>query len=664
MTVQTTSIPKLNRPSVPVTGADIVHAYRASEVPGKQDIGIPVSDIATMLGTSLALQFVSLVNTVNALQAQVTLMVPLSQKGAANGVATLGSDGKVPAGQLSLTGSQFKGSWDSTTNTPTLADGTGTAGDWYFITGTTTVDLGSGNIDFVDGALVMYDGATWIQNSAVNSVISVNGKFGTIVLNTADIDPSADRNYVTDAILDALVGATNPSSVNPFVTRSELAAASTGTVNIVNSYYGPSIAEDNGRQAGRQTQPLMLSSLLYTNITASGKWPRAHAFAQSLGFSGIDVNTWTYDDAVLTEMMLAMEHNGYKTAHFPDNVCYQMLLPLGFTPLPVQDFSRDTYSSSFGFSFFMNRAAFRNRSGVAKIMFGRVPSTKSEADQNVLKGPYVETGIHMQDFAIFGANLGAGSGDIGIQLGATYHGDIHHAFIADCDVSMDLAMCLQSKVSQVRSRYAKSVGFKVRGTGSWTGAGVGDSVSQLVFDDCRSYCSLGSTAFDIQGSDLVTLNRPFIEGDNPAYGIKMNNLGGVTSKAYRITDFRIETNCTTAGIRLRGDGGAKFAVDGGYNAAKTVSEWTHYLFEFVNGGSTYNSFRVDDIGNYSGATWKSRYIMEDPLTNGGLFYMRNTNLLGNPVTAADVANAGSFPNIWDPAYNVPDATNIDFTCKY
>ena len=54
-----------------------------------------------------------------------------------------------------------KGSWDPTTNTPTLADGAGDVGDEYKISASGTRDLGNGDIEFVQGSYIRYDGVNW-----------------------------------------------------------------------------------------------------------------------------------------------------------------------------------------------------------------------------------------------------------------------------------------------------------------------------------------------------------------------------------------------------------------------------------------------------------------------------------------------------------------------
>jgi len=59
------------------------------------------------------------------------------------------------------TNQRYVGIWDADTNTPTLVDGTGTAGDFYRVIVAGTQDLGSGSITFEVGDDVMYNGTIW-----------------------------------------------------------------------------------------------------------------------------------------------------------------------------------------------------------------------------------------------------------------------------------------------------------------------------------------------------------------------------------------------------------------------------------------------------------------------------------------------------------------------
>jgi hypothetical protein len=97
-----------------------------------------------------------------------------SEKGNANGYASLDSLGKVPISQLPSSLMEYKGMWNASTNTPTLANGTGDTGDVYICNVAGTVNFGAGNITFAVGDYVIYSGSIWQRSSgAVGTVTSV-----------------------------------------------------------------------------------------------------------------------------------------------------------------------------------------------------------------------------------------------------------------------------------------------------------------------------------------------------------------------------------------------------------------------------------------------------------------------------------------------------------
>jgi hypothetical protein len=97
-----------------------------------------------------------------------------SEKGNANGYASLDSGGKVPISQLPSSIMEYKGTWNAATNTPTLANGTGDTGDVYICNVAGTVNFGAGPITFAVGDYVIYSGSIWQRSSgAVGTVTSV-----------------------------------------------------------------------------------------------------------------------------------------------------------------------------------------------------------------------------------------------------------------------------------------------------------------------------------------------------------------------------------------------------------------------------------------------------------------------------------------------------------
>lgn len=95
--------------------------------------------------------------------------VPL---GAANGVATLDSGGKVPVSQLPSSVVTYLGTWNAATNTPTLTNGTGDAGDMYICNVAGTVNFGAGPITFAVGDWVLYGSGTWQKSNGQNGTVT------------------------------------------------------------------------------------------------------------------------------------------------------------------------------------------------------------------------------------------------------------------------------------------------------------------------------------------------------------------------------------------------------------------------------------------------------------------------------------------------------------
>src|SRR5690625_639986 len=115
-----------------------------------------------------------------------------SRLGAASGVAQLDGAGKVPLAQMNLEGLSYKGLWDAETNTPSIADGSGTDADFYFSSSTATVDLGSGPQDFQEGDIVIYYDGVWSRRGSSQIVQSVNGMIGNVVISRESLSAMPD----------------------------------------------------------------------------------------------------------------------------------------------------------------------------------------------------------------------------------------------------------------------------------------------------------------------------------------------------------------------------------------------------------------------------------------------------------------------------------------
>lgn len=94
----------------------------------------------------------------------------------------------------------YQGTWNATTNTPTLADGTGTASFWYRCVVAGTVDFGAGNITFSVGDDAYYSGTVWQRIPAVSYTLQAATKtvFGGVKLDSTTIKYNGSGQlYVT-----------------------------------------------------------------------------------------------------------------------------------------------------------------------------------------------------------------------------------------------------------------------------------------------------------------------------------------------------------------------------------------------------------------------------------------------------------------------------------
>jgi hypothetical protein len=167
--------------------------------------------------------------------------IPTTQKGAANGVATLDAGGKVPVSELPaavLGALSYQGTWNASTNTPTLTSSTGTKGYYYVVSvaGSTNLD---GITDWLVGDWAVYNGSVWQKVDNTETVTSVNGQTGAVVLTASSVgavpttrtistgtgltgggDLSADRTIAIDSTVATLTGTqtlTNKTLTSPIV---------------------------------------------------------------------------------------------------------------------------------------------------------------------------------------------------------------------------------------------------------------------------------------------------------------------------------------------------------------------------------------------------------------------------------------------------------------
>ena len=166
---------------------------------------IPSTDV-TGLGT-MSTQNSNNISVTGGSMSGVTISdyVATATKGVANGVASLDGSGTVPISQLPsavLGALSYQGTWNASTNTPTLTSSVGTKGYYYVVSVAGSTNL-NGITDWQVGDWAVYNGTAWQKVDNTDAVTSVNGYTGTVVLTAADVSAVPYTGATTAVDLNA-----------------------------------------------------------------------------------------------------------------------------------------------------------------------------------------------------------------------------------------------------------------------------------------------------------------------------------------------------------------------------------------------------------------------------------------------------------------------------
>jgi hypothetical protein len=229
-----------------VTASQIASALGLT-APATAPFGTTTNTVAD--GGVQASQGIGITANASALAAETTraeaaeaLLVLTSKIGAVNGVAPLDGSARVPLTNLPVALSEaiyFAGTWNASTNTPTLASGSGSAGAMYKVSsaGTTALD-GISQWNVGDQAVFSGATSTWNKIDGVaNEVTSVAGQTGAItagqIATALGLTPAATAAFGTGLGTVAqgndsrIVGAAQVAN-----NLSDLASAATARTNL------------------------------------------------------------------------------------------------------------------------------------------------------------------------------------------------------------------------------------------------------------------------------------------------------------------------------------------------------------------------------------------------------------------------------------------------
>jgi hypothetical protein len=91
----------------------------------------------------------------------------------------------------------YQGTWNASTNTPTLTSSVGTRGWYYIVSVAGTTNL-NGITDWQVGDWAIFDGTAWQKVDNTDAVVSVNGQTGAVSLTTDNIPEGTTNLYYTN----------------------------------------------------------------------------------------------------------------------------------------------------------------------------------------------------------------------------------------------------------------------------------------------------------------------------------------------------------------------------------------------------------------------------------------------------------------------------------
>ena len=247
---------------------------------------IPSTDV-TGLGT-MSTQNSNNVSITGGSMSGVTISdyVANATKGVANGVASLDNSGTVPVSQLPaavLGALSYQGTWNATTNTPTLTSSTGTKGYYYVVSVAGTTNL-NGITDWQVGDWAVYNGSAWQKIDNTDAVTSVNGYTGTVVLTQTDISGTVPTSRTITAGTGLTGGGDLSANRTLAIATTGVSAATYGSASIV-----PVIAVNTQGQITSATN----TTIAIANTQVSGLGTMSTQNANAVAVTGGTINGTT-----------------------------------------------------------------------------------------------------------------------------------------------------------------------------------------------------------------------------------------------------------------------------------------------------------------------------------------------------------------------------------
>ena len=160
------------------------------------DIAEKIRVVANGGGTSQAV-----IDALASLQTEIDNLIPSQTGNSGKFLTTNGTD----LAWSDITTLVYEGTWNASTNTPTLASSVGSNGHYYVVSTSGSTNL-NGITDWVTGDWAIFNGSAWQKIDQTNLVSSVNGEVGAVVLDAADVGAIASVASADGSVTVTTVG--------------------------------------------------------------------------------------------------------------------------------------------------------------------------------------------------------------------------------------------------------------------------------------------------------------------------------------------------------------------------------------------------------------------------------------------------------------------------
>ena len=206
----------------------------------------------------------------------------------------------------------YQGTWDASTNTPTLVSSVGNKGDYYVVNvaGSTNLD---GITDWQIGDWAIFNGSVWQKVDNTDAVTSVNGQVGAVVLTAANVGATPNTTFVLAGTGLSGGGQLN-ANVSVALANTTVTAGTYGSATEV----GQVVVDAQGRITNASNVTIAIST---ANVSGLGTMATQDAnnvnitggTANALTLSNANISATTANTAAMPDPSLPLNPEGYIT---------------------------------------------------------------------------------------------------------------------------------------------------------------------------------------------------------------------------------------------------------------------------------------------------------------------------------------------------------------